>query len=290
MRLPLLGALVCALLMIPALAFAEPTHNGTLTAEKGTFEWTGGPLAGANAPNGEDCAAPQCESTLLHLDFAPGSTGKLKVDIGNFGAQDLELYVYTSDAQGTPIKQIGVSEGTPGSPESYTLAKAAPGYYLVQVSAYIAAGATYSGKAELTGVAVGPPALPPGSPPAGGDALPPSGGLTAAIAVEPAKTRAAAAGGVPVKVDCSVVCKGTLKVEVSAAQARKLRLGRKKTAIGKGTIRVDKRNQLVFLKLTKKAAKRVKGAKSVKVAVKGALTDDAGSQRKTVASSGTLKR
>jgi hypothetical protein len=291
MRPAFAAAVIAALLMVPALAAAEPAREGKLSATAGTFDWTGGPLAGAGAPNGEDCALPQCESTLLQVDIPAGATGKLKIDIADFGVQDLELYVYASDATGKPVKLLGASEGTPGTPEAYTIAKAAPGYYLVQVSSYLAAGTTYSGKAVLSGVSGGAPAVPPAAaPPVGGDALPPSGGLTASISVGPSTPKDSARAGVPVKVDCSVVCKGSLKIEVSAAQARKLKLGKRKTTIGKGTIRVDKRNQLVYLKLSSKAAKRVKGAKSVKLAIRGALTDDQGTQRKTVSASGSLKR
>jgi opacity protein-like surface antigen len=291
MRPALLAAAVAALLLIPALAAAEPARTGKISEAAATYEWTGGPIAGAGGSSGEDCAAPSCEETLLQLDIAPGATGKLKIDIADFNTQDLELYVFSSDASGKPIKLLGASEGAPGAAETFTVGKAAAGYYLVQVSAYIAAGATYSGKAVLTGVTAGAPAVPPAaSPPVGGDQVPASGGLTASIAVGPAKPKDAAKAGVPVKVDCSVVCKGSLSVEVSAAQARKLKLGKRKTVIGKGTIRVDKRNQLVFLELSGKAAKRVARAKSVKLAVKGALTDDQGTQRKTVGASGTLKR
>lgn len=288
----LLALATAALLALPALSIAAPTHEGTLSEAAGKFEWDGGPLTGANAPHGDECAAPQCESTLLKIDIPAGSTGKLKIDVGDFGQQDLELYVFTSDASGTPLKLLGASEGAPGSAEAFTIAKAGPGFYLVQVSAYIGAGAVYKGKADLSGVTAGSaPTVPTGpTPPTSGDALPPSGELSASVAMEPASPKGASVGGVPLKVTCSVVCKGTFAVKISKSQARKLKLGKKAMTIGKGNFTVDKRNQLVQVKLTKKAAKKVAKAKKVAVSIAGTVTDSSGGQKKAANAKGTLKK
>ena len=295
-RALLIVAASAALLAVPVIAGAEPTHKGKVGAGALVFEWEGGPLTGANDAGGAECGTPSCESTLIQVEASAGSTAKLKVDVSDFGQFDLELYAYSSDATGKPIKLLGSSEGAPGTPETVSI-KANPGFYLIQVASYLAAGALYKGKATLSGVGAAaptaPPAVPPAvqpSPPTNGDQLPPSGTLTASIAVLPSKPAGAAVGGVPLKVDCSVVCKGALKVEISAAQAKKLKLGKKKLVIGKGAFTVDKRNQPINIKLTGKAAKKIRKAKSVKLTVLGAITDAQGGQSKAVKAAGTLKK
>ena len=151
-----------ASVLVPS-ASAAPDREATVSATAATYEWDGGPLTGYFVTNfigsGENCTKPRCDATLIKVDIPAGSTGDLKVDIGDFDSEwDLDLYVFASDAQGRPLKPLGVGERPAGEPETSTVSRAAPGYYLIQVVGWNAAGAFYKGKVNLSGV--GPASAP----------------------------------------------------------------------------------------------------------------------------------
>ena len=152
----------CAIAAAPALA--APEHSTVIGVDKPKFEWTGAVQVSAGVPNGVresiPCKTPvlrACEDVLFEVKDA----GKLviKVDGGPGGPpnDDVDLYVYKSDRDGTAGEQVhaGVAIG----PDTASL-KVVPGYYLAQVDYYRAKASGYTGVATFTGAAPPAPAVP----------------------------------------------------------------------------------------------------------------------------------
>src|SRR5687768_4969393 len=106
------------LLLAPAAAFGSPPGAVTPTAP---FTWTGPVASGANedydAGSGEPCGSTletQCDATLIEVqagDFYATSGGGVEFSIGGSPGNDLDLYVYESDAAGTRGQLVGASAG-----------------------------------------------------------------------------------------------------------------------------------------------------------------------------------
>ncbi len=138
----------------------------------------------------------------------------------------------------------------------------------------------------------------PGTPgtPGGGGTPPAGGGGAAADTAAPAATLKAAkqklkavlAKGLALTASCSEPCTLKLQLVVDKKTAKKLKLGKKPTVIGKLTRSVSGTAKLK-VKLTGKAKKRLKRAKSVKLTVKAVATDAAGNAT-TKTAKVTLKR
>ena len=171
-RIAIIAAALAAL-ATAAVALAAPDRNGAVTAAGPAFTWDGGPLTGASETSDVEekvpCDAPQaCDQTLLKVD-----AGQMTVDTSSDdpSSQDLDMFIYRSDKDGTVGKFIKSSTGP--DPNEHAVFEAEPGYYLVKVSAALAAGGTFKGKASELPL----PPLPPEQT-FGNDPNPPSGGST----------------------------------------------------------------------------------------------------------------
>jgi hypothetical protein len=143
------GVASAALLVTAAVAVAEPNRQTSLTPGGPGFGWDGGPISGvaAFAEIGAlvDCGpGKECDDTLIH---AP-QRGQLIIDINSPDAhpgQDIDLYLFTSNAEGEPGNQLK-SSTSPESTESVTQ-NVDGGYYLARVVAAVADEATFKGNA-----------------------------------------------------------------------------------------------------------------------------------------------
>jgi len=119
----------------------------------------------------------------------------------------------------------------------------------------------------------------------GGDTSPPAASLT----VAKQKLKAVLKKGLAVRATCGEHCTLSIQLVVDKATAKKLKLGKKATVIGKLTGSLDGGGQLK-VKLTAKAKKALKQARSVKVSVRAVATDDAGNAGAPILKRVTLKR
>jgi hypothetical protein len=150
LRTALLGATLAVL--VPTAAVAAD-HSGSVTADSAAFTWDGGPLNGAlsttdvyeNVP----CDAPgnDCDDTLINVLVPAGHTAQGTVTIAGGTDNDLDLFLYRSDASGKVGDPIQDSAG-PDANESLTF-DADPGYYLIRVVAATATDATYKGTVKI---------------------------------------------------------------------------------------------------------------------------------------------
>lgn len=149
MRLPLLAA--AALLALAAPAIAAPARDHVFDNDHLTdYAWTFGPgtgvlldgLVSAKAP----CTAVlnTCDFTLIQL----GDPGTLNVTTSSDDQTvvDIDLHVFTSDADGTQGDLLGESKG--GTPAEAFSEDLDPGYYLVKVD-YLAGAGNYNGAATF---------------------------------------------------------------------------------------------------------------------------------------------
>ena len=120
---------------------------------------------------------------------------------------------------------------------------------------------------------------------AGATRRPPAASLKAAKQ----KLKAVLAKGLVLRASCSEPCTLKLQLVVDKETAKKLKLGRKPTVIGKLTRSLDGTAKLK-VKLTAKAKKGLKKARSVKLSVRGVATDAAGNAGAPLAKKVTLKR
>ena len=119
----------------------------------------------------------------------------------------------------------------------------------------------------------------------GADTTAPSATISAARQ----KLKAVLAKGLALKASCSEPCTLSIQLVVDKATAKKLKLGKKATVIGKLTRSVD--GSATFkVKLTAKARKALKKAKSVKLSVRAIASDTAGNQAAPIVKRVTLKK
>jgi hypothetical protein len=161
-------------LATPAAAAAQPDRSGTVTPTT-PFTWTGPAAIGHNEnydpQTGEPCgktAADYCDKTLILVepgDFFATSGGGVEFSIGGSPGNDLDLYVYRSDATGARGDLVGASAG-PTDVERVSVQRPT-GYYLVHVVYFdVDPAAGYTGRAEFFRRALFPPDVddPPGLP------------------------------------------------------------------------------------------------------------------------------
>ncbi|HEV2999169.1 MAG TPA: hypothetical protein VGW75_00415 [Solirubrobacteraceae bacterium] len=170
-----LGA-ATAVLVTAATALAAPNREASLTPGGPGYGWDGGPISGGALFAEVGAVVPcgpgkECDDTLIR---AP-QRGQLVVEIDSPDAhpgQDIDLYVFESDEEGTPGRQLK-SSTTATSKESVTV-NVPGGIYLARVVAAAAADATFDGTATQ---AVLPPLDEDRRPPDfGPDPAPPPAG------------------------------------------------------------------------------------------------------------------
>ena len=135
----------------------------------------------------------------------------------------------------------------------------------------------------------------PSDPPAGGGPAASGGGPgpdtaapAATLKAAKQKLKAVLAKGLAVTASCSEPCTLKLQLVIDKKTAKKLKLGKKPTVIGTLTRSLAGSAKLK-IKLTGKAKKRLKKAKSVKLSVRAVATDPAGNAA-AVVKTVTLKR
>ena len=174
MKLRLLIALaVLAVLAVPAIA---ADHDITLSAATPTAQWEGAaevshgaPLFNEDARTAVPCdsgPARPCETVLFKVTEAGKFTASVEGAEGTGGTTDVDLYLYKSDESGAPGEKLATAAAS--GPDSVTVAKATPGYYLLEVDYYHGYNSGYTGKVKFTPAA--PPAAP--APPATAPAAP----------------------------------------------------------------------------------------------------------------------
>ena len=153
------GGVATALLVVmalaaPAFAAPPPDRRGDVTPAA-ALEWTGPTTTAANTmfdPNtAEPCgktAANYCDVTLVNVlpgDFysQPGRG----ISFSTLQQQDVDLFVYESDVNGTLGDLVGLSAGATGN-EGVSLL-GGQGYYLLVVVYFAVNNAGYEGSAEF---------------------------------------------------------------------------------------------------------------------------------------------
>ena len=161
--------LAIAALALPASAAAEPAYTGTLDASTTEFKYSGGPINGYAATTELDdtfpCGTPghDCEDALISVPAGGDITVKLEGT--SDGAVDLDLYLFESNAEGEPGKELRASTSGESS-EQVAAPKLKPGFYLVRVNAATAMAATYDVIATIKNAgAVAAPGAGPGTAP-----------------------------------------------------------------------------------------------------------------------------
>jgi hypothetical protein len=158
------GALLAVLGIAPA-AVAQPDRTVAVTPNT-PATWTGATATGHNVTYdptaGEPCGktdATYCDVTLVNVvagDFYATSGGGVEFSIGGSPGNDLDLYVYRSDADGNRGALVGSSAG-PTDIEN-TAIQNADGYFLVQVVYFdVDPAADYQGRAAFFRRAKVPP-------------------------------------------------------------------------------------------------------------------------------------
>ena len=102
------------------------------------------------------------------------------------------------------------------------------------------------------------------------------------------KLKAVLAKGLAVTASCSEPCTLKLQLVIDKKTAKKLKLGKKPTVIGTLTRSLAGSAKLK-IKLTGKAKKRLKKAKSVKLSVRAVATDPAGNASPIIVRAVTLR-
>ena len=234
------------------------------------------------------CTDPDGDALTLSVVDGPskGSLGPISgdavtytPDAGEFGA---DSFTYAVD--GTVV-QTGASR---------TLSRRfdAPGSHTVVVRAKDDDGRTATATRTVTITAT--PAEPAGGggpsapPPSGGGPAPDTSAPSASLKAAKQKLKAVLAKGLALTATCSEPCTVKLQLVVDKRTAKKLKQGKKPTVIGTLTRSLAGSARLK-VKLTGKAKKALKRAKSVKLSVRAVATDAAGNAA-TLAKTVTLKR
>ena len=168
-------ATALAAAVLPASALAAPDHASELSADKTSFAWTGegsgipidtvgaidivaGETGQAN-PFGCDTANHDCDYVLLDvkhpgvLKINAAADGAQGVDAGVYAvhAPDIDLSLYKAAADGTPEGDSlsGSDCATGAIAETCEVKDLAAGTYVVEVSYFLADGATYKADVKL---------------------------------------------------------------------------------------------------------------------------------------------
>src|SRR3954468_18736156 len=141
----------------PAGLVLTPDRTGTATPAS-PFTWDGTVATGLNTGFDQNAAGPcgkaaenYCDITLVNVvpgDFYGVAAGGVEFSTtAGTTAEDLDLYVYRSDAHGTVGEPAGASGG-PTADERVAVLNAS-GYYLVVAVYYQVQNAGYHGRAEF---------------------------------------------------------------------------------------------------------------------------------------------
>jgi hypothetical protein len=142
----------------PAAVTVTPDHTGTVTPAA-PFTWTGTVATGHNSAFDVGEAGPcgktdtdYCDTTLVHVDpgnFYDVAAGGVEFSTtqGTTDPEDIDLYVYESDAAGNLGTFVGASGGATANERVSVLN--ATGYYVVIAVYFTVENAGYTGHAEF---------------------------------------------------------------------------------------------------------------------------------------------
>lgn len=288
---------LAALLAVTAVAVAagpadaqQPDRQATVEAGAAPFTWAGEPQSGAHGgtamtPYPGDygaCALPhaRCDRTLLRVDGAPESL-QISLEIDGSGVppihgDDIDLYVYASDASATLGRRVGQSENGGSDPEFVAL-RQPRGWYLVHAVWAFAFESGFQASARAVAAPLAPPSLPP---------VPQ---LTAPSLELPASSPAVlAARGLPAHVTCPTACSMTVTLTADRATARRLRLRRPRIASATARLAATGVAKLA-LRPRPAVRERLRGARRFSGTVTAVVRDAAGG-RQTVTGAVALRR
>jgi hypothetical protein len=275
---------------------AGPSH-GTLGAiDQGAKKVTYTPAAGYSGPDSftyraTDGTATSPAATVSITVVAPPNTAPSCQAVTKtvVSATATQLQLACTDADGDALtlsKVAGPSHGTLGAIDQGTKKvtyTSAAGYSGPDSFSYKASdGTADSSTMKVTLTVTKKPDAWAGS--TGGDTTPPS----ASITVAKQKLKAVLKKGLAVRATSNEHCSLSVQLIVDKATAKKLKLGKKATVIGRLTSSFSGSAQLK-VKLTAKAKKALKKARSVKVSVRAVATDDAGNAAAPLLKRVTLK-
>jgi hypothetical protein len=150
--------LAAALLGLSAAPAAAIDHQAAMSSAALKFEWEGQPQISHGAPlYNEDartaipCSTPAarpCETALFKVEEA----GKLILGVdgeaGTGGTTDVDAYLYKSDAAGTQGEKLQTAAAS--GPDTVSVGKAVPGFYLLVIDYYHGYNSGYKGVAKFT--------------------------------------------------------------------------------------------------------------------------------------------
>jgi hypothetical protein len=167
----LAAAALLAGALIPATASAAPDHSsGLIDKDKTTFEWDSKLGTGFVAINTlkpkVPCGTPgvhDCDTTLVHVN----GFGSITVENSSAdpNAIDTDLYLYSSDENGTLGDQLSSSAQSNPTPTEAVGAETAEGdnWFLVEIDYSVNVGGTIHGKVTYTPSVPEPEAAPEGA-------------------------------------------------------------------------------------------------------------------------------
>ena len=304
LRLTTLAAVLAAMLLPAAASAQSQDRDITLNAAAPSASWEGKQASGSGVlypGNAWSCApgsgAYECDNTLIHND---GPATQLKVSTAKVKGQDFDLYLYESNSQGAPLASLGASNSEGDGGESLT-ADIGEGAYILATIHYWAVDnqkpqATASLPKFMVPATVTPPPSEPTNPQPSPSPQPtPQPGPGAAsfevgASFGKAKLKAALSKGMPIGLRCSAACKGTASLVIDAKTAKKLKLGKKATVVGKASFAKDGGTHSMAVKFSAKARKKLAKLKSLKLQLVVQATDSAGGNARTATAKATVKR
>jgi hypothetical protein len=139
-------------------ALVATDYAGTLSAAKPNFAWDGAAAFGVDpvgvvADKAGCTQISACQTTLLNVTDHAGDVTVHIVGQGQ-NTNDVDLYVYSSDKDGTVGDLLGSSDGTTAD-ETVATGELDAGYYLVLVRYATAIAGTYKGTADFSPLEAG---------------------------------------------------------------------------------------------------------------------------------------
>jgi PKD domain len=225
-------------------------------------------------------APPTVSLAVDHSSAAKGATLHFTASADDPDGGSIDEYRFSVDGS---VVQTGASA---------TLSRRfdAPGSHTVSVRAKDDEGQTATATKTVTisapsggGTTGGGTGGGPSAPPPTGGGGSPGGGSppTPALAASKQKLKAVLSKGLALRVTCSAPCTLKLQLVVDKKTAKKLKLGKKATVIGTLTRSISGSTKLK-IKLTGKARKALKKARSLKLTVRASAGGAAVTKRVTV--------
>jgi hypothetical protein len=188
-RLVVISIVLAFLATLSPAAFAADPTSGSVNNTTTTANWTGATFAAGTYTDGDrgaqcfgadgkplsppsSAGSNACDVYTLSVTVDPSfwtnTAGGVAVRLDNFGASDIDLYIYRRNGDGTKGAFVTSSGGVAGQPENAIIDNATGDYYILAV-AFAVPASSYQGHAtffQSAGHAATPPVVtsPPGYP------------------------------------------------------------------------------------------------------------------------------